>query len=103
MYEAVVFDTEVNSLDAKECVELSYATCGTQSGFSEIECRRFRPTGCFEAGAVAVHGILPSDVEECPSSSLAAIPDAEFVIGHNVDFDCDVLKIEGPKRICTWR
>lgn len=101
MVTAVVFDTEVNSLEAKECVELSYAVGDTDAGFSDIECFRFRPANKFEPGAVAVHGILPSDVEECPPSETARIPESEYVIGHNVDFDCDVLKIDGPKRICT--
>ena len=101
MVTAVVFDTEVNSLDAKECVELSYATGDTDAGFSDIVCYRYRPEGKFEAGAVAVHGILPEHVESCQPSSIAMIPDSEYVIGHNVDFDCDVLKIDGPKRICT--
>lgn len=105
MSRGIVFDTEVNSLDAKECIELAFVEIDIVEGNLvnpfPIQTSFFKPTGPFEAGAIAVHYILPADVENSPPSADAKIPEAEFIIAHNVDFDCEVLKIDGPKRICT--
>lgn len=101
---AIVFDTEVNSLDAKEVIELAHVECyfvGDKLEYGEIESGLFKPSQPFEAGAVAIHGITPFDVEACDDSSKASIPEAEFIIAHNVDFDAEVMKITNAKRICT--
>jgi len=102
----IIFDTEVNSLDAKECVELAFCEIDVREGVwetkHEIEMERFKPEQPFEAGAIAVHWITPEMVADCRPSAEAVIPEAEFIIAHNVDFDCEVLRINGPvKRICT--
>lgn len=100
----VLFDTEVNSLDAKECIELAFCPVDLTDGVyssEKIITSRHKPTQPFEAGAVAVHYIGPDDVKDCPPSADAKLPDCEYLIAHNVDFDCEVLKIESGKRICT--
>lgn len=48
-----------------------------------------------------MHGICPADVVACLDSADAILPPSEFVIAHNVDFDCEVMKITDRKRICT--
>lgn len=102
---AVVFDTEVNSLESMEVIELAFCeVCLLDGflGFSLITKKRFKPTNSFEAGAVAVHRILPEDVESSPPSSSASLPAGEYVVAHNVDFDVRVMKIsEEKKQICT--
>lgn len=105
MSRGIVFDTEVNSLDSKECIELAFVEVDVYEGqlvqHAAIQTSFFKPEQPFEAGAIAVHYILPTDVENSPPSADAKIPEAEFIIAHNVDFDCEVLKIDGPNRICT--
>jgi exodeoxyribonuclease X len=97
--EKVLFiDTEVSSLETKECLQLAFSGGETEGDYF------FRPSGEWEWGAIATHHILPSDVEDRPPSETAtqALPDSEYVIGHNVDFDCEVLGgLPGRKRICT--
>lgn len=105
MKTAIVFDTEVNSFEAKECIDLAWVEINDPSyapmSPHQIKSAYFNPTGKIEAGAIAVHGIIPQHVDNCPPSAEAKIPESEYVIGHKVDFDCEVLKVEGPKRICT--
>lgn len=101
---AVIFDTEVNSLEAMEVIELAYCWCDIVDGkytFGEIITERFKPIKPIEAGAMAVHGITDEDLMYCRQSLEASIPDAEIIIGHNVDFDAEVMKNESAKRICT--
>ena len=101
---ALIFDTEVNSLEAKEVIELAYLGVHFFEGLivcGEISTRRFKPTQPFDAGAVAVHGICPADVAGCWDSADATLPPSEYIIAHNVDFDAEVMKITDRKRICT--
>lgn len=53
-------------------------------------------------GALAAHNILPEEIEGLPHYE-GVNPQADFVIGHNVDYDAEVLRIldGGPRRICT--
>jgi exodeoxyribonuclease X len=100
MPECLVIDTEVSSLKTNECIQLAYAdTLGITGN------HRFSPSkDGWEYGAIATHHILPSDVEGCEPSASAvySLPDSDYVVGHNVDFDCLVLGgLPGRKRICT--
>jgi len=101
---ALIFDTEVNSLDAKEVIELAYVEAEFFEGeifYGVISTNRYKPSGPFQAGAVAVHGICPQDVVACHDSADAILPPSEYLIAHNVDFDCEVMHIDDRKRICT--
>ena len=63
---------------------------------------RFKPSLPMTCGAVAVHGILPSELEGCPPSSDCALPaDAQYIIGHSIDFDWQAIGSPPVKRICT--
>jgi exodeoxyribonuclease X len=108
MQTAVVFDTEVNSLKAKECIELAY-TVVEMDGMGELNfhgavAEQFEPLAPCDPGAVAIHHINPESLRGRRKSAEAR--DAvelkqEFVIAHKVDFDCEVLGITESKRICT--
>lgn len=106
MQTAIVFDTEVNRLNEPEVIELAYAPLtlsNRQIEVGEIQCLRFEPKNAFEAGAVAVHGILPDDVKGCePSANVGKfIPAATFLVAHNVDFDADAIGDKTTRRIDT--
>jgi len=100
----LIFDTEVNSLEHMEPVEVAHCVVSLDDGVlsaGPIITNRYKPSQAFEIGAISVHLIIPEDVVDCDASDTATIPITEYVIGHNVDFDMNVMKIDGPKRICT--
>lgn len=67
---------------------------------------RFLNMNPMEWGALATHHILPQDLIRCGKwfapTFHKQIKDADFLIGHNVDFDWEVVGFpEGPLRIDT--
>lgn len=64
--------------------------------------RFYRPSKEIELGALCTHHISLMDLIDCDPSDTAKLPtDAEYIIGHNVDFDWKVLGQPNVKRICT--
>ena len=108
---ALVIDCETTNLEAPEVIELAMTrvdlTDGTWTQRSDVLVERFRPSGVMDAGSVAVHHILPSELEEKRSSSQAQIlfrgfsKSDSYIIGHSVDFDVDALGGSRMRRICT--
>lgn len=110
--KAILLDCEVAN-DSNEVIELGglglqWSEEPSEGHLSAVGwyCNeRFRPEKPFDAGAIAVHRILPEDVENCAPSSEAPsrLPEGvEYVVGHNIDFDADCLGgLPGVKRICT--
>jgi exodeoxyribonuclease X len=65
--------------------------------------QRFKPDVPSTYGAMAVHHILPEELEGCPPSSSFKLPDgAEYIIGHSIDFDWEAIGAPPVKRICTF-
>lgn len=55
---------------------------------SVAEVTRYRPTKPSTMGALAVHHILPHELEGCaPSHSFQLPEDCEYIVGHSIDFD----------------
>jgi len=100
-----VIDTETTSLDNPRCIELGWV----KISFPDLEKldsfeQRYFPEIHSSLGALATHNILYSELIGNPNYKTAKLPDdAEYIIGHNVDFDARVLGvIDSPiKRICT--
>ena len=64
--------------------------------------QRYKPSRPIGLGAMAVHHILPSELEDCPPSSEFALPTCLYIVGHNIDFDWQAAgSPPGVKRICT--
>lgn len=100
----LLVDCETNGLEHREVVDLAYCEIDIIQGQLHLGTpivQRFNPATPWEAGAVAVHFIAPADVADCRPSAEAAMPECEFVVGHNCDFDCDALHNTTAKRICT--
>lgn len=101
--EAIIIDTETHDTEAPEVIELAWKMAGEMQGgycFSA----RFKPTKQMAWGALATHHILPDELVGLDPSAVApqAVPQADYWIGHNVDFDWEALgKPAGVKRICT--
>lgn len=103
MSKVLIIDTEVASLETNEVIQMSWADA---EAFNHgVNTQWFQPSGKWCPSAVAVHGIIPDDIfgdEPHSSDAVKYLPECDYVIGHNVDFDAEVLGgLPGVKRICT--
>jgi len=97
---AIILDTEATDFENAEVIELAWREFG---GPIAPTVQRFKPTKPSAWGALATHHILMEELEGMPPSDTAPlhVPDASYLIGHNVDFDWKVLGYPEGKRICT--
>jgi exodeoxyribonuclease X len=108
---AIVLDTETHKLGGNAC-ELAWMDVKIDGGIIERGGSldmRFNPLEPMTYGAMAVHGITDAVVARC--SQHTEIPHympkgLEYIIGHQVDYDCAVLEragvdLSGVRRICT--
>lgn len=96
--KALIADTETtNAEDNAEIIEAAWINHET----GEEYCERFRPTGPISFGAMATHHIMPHDLTSCRPSASFALPEVDYLIGHNIDFDWKVMGYPCAKRICT--
>ena len=118
---AYFLDTECTGKDERrEVIELAFLRCPTttdlagasnavalpnwQTCLEDVFEQRYQPTRPSELGALAVHHILPSDLEDMPpSAAAAAMPgDMRYMVGHSIDFDWQAVGSPATvKRICT--
>lgn len=102
-----IIDTETTGFVEPQVIELAWIAVDEREAFISVPTskpvvQRFKPTKQIELGAMATHHIQIEDLLYCPPSRTAALPaDAEYIIGHNVDFDWKVLRQPNVKRICT--
>ena len=103
----LIVDTETNGrkADAAEVIELAYVAVQPVGAWEAVESPhvfRFRPANGSTPGALSTHHILDEELEGCPPSSTAKLPpETQYIIGHGVDFDWEVLGKPDVKRICT--
>jgi len=104
MASAIFLDTETTTRgddpqQLQEVIQLAWLDWESQ----EIHERVFKPKVTARWGALAVHHILPSDLELArpASEALACLPAADFWVGHNIDFDWKALTSPPIRRICT--
>lgn len=101
--KAIIFDTETTGKFEPQIIEAAYiyVTLDGLTIFGEAH-QRYAPTKSIEFGAMAIDNIIPSDLEECPPHTSFKLPhDVNYIIGHNVDYDCEVAGRPEVKRICT--
>ena len=104
MPKVIIFDTEAT--DIKEPVLIEAAWLEVTS-FAPLTIggqfvQRYNPGKPISLGALATHHILDEELVECPPASSFQLPsDVSYLIGHNVDFDWQVLGQPPIKRICT--
>lgn len=101
---AYIFDSETTGLDAPQLVEAAWLRLGSISGLPVTEhfLARYKPSKPIELGALATSHILDEELAECPPHDSFAMPaDATYLIGHNVDYDWNVIGQPAIKRICT--
>lgn len=105
-----VLDTETTGhKEGAECIEIAWEKLDNNWLLSTDRpvthrsfCQRYKPSRPILFGAMNVHHIVEGDLIDCPSSSEARLPtDAEFIIGHNIDYDWKILGSKPVRRICT--
>lgn len=100
-----IIDTETTGMRDPEVIELAIKKLTTfdVGGFHETSLvYRYCPSKPIELGALATHHITAEELQDYPASSTAKLPmDAEYIIGHNIDFDWKVLGSPPVGRICT--
>ncbi|MGH8379297.1 3'-5' exonuclease [Pseudomonas sp.] len=101
---AFIFDSETTGLNEPQLVEAAWlqltAIPGLPVGSEYLQ--RFMPEKRIELGALATSHILDEDLVGCPAHTEFELPaEAEYLIGHNVDYDWGVIGRPEVKRICT--
>ena len=104
MLKAIVFDTETTGKKDPELIEAAWVrlTNLTPLNISESFNQRYRPNKTIELGAIATHHILDEELINCPvHTEFQLPPDVAYLIGHNIDYDWNVIGKPNIKRICT--
>ncbi|MFA3055851.1 putative quorum-sensing-regulated virulence factor [Acinetobacter pittii] len=106
---AIILDTETNTLNGYP-IEIAHVPTYFENGVLVVN-----KDACFdeyfscpdkiEYGAMAVHHILESDIADKPSYETFRAPECEFIIGHNIDYDIQAIRLAhkdfNAKAICT--
>lgn len=116
MNTVLLFDTETTGKDeARQPVEIAYLgfrrvvdLAGAADSIPEplsidasFSCR-YKPTVPVTLGSLAVHHILPEELEACEGPDTFKLPEGvEYLIGHSIDFDWETIGKPKVKRICT--
>jgi exodeoxyribonuclease X len=105
---AIIFDTETTDAVDGQLIEAAYSYVELDG--NSIKQRdalsfnqRYRPTKAISFGAMATHHIIEADLIGMPPHDSFSLPDeVQYLIGHNVDFDWNVIGAPAHvKRICT--
>lgn len=103
---AIVFDCESTGFIDPRIIEAGIIDVAFFDGKLQAGHGRnmfFNPEKPIELGALNTHHILDSALTHEPSYKSFALPEnVEYVIGHNIDYDMEVIgNPENYKRICT--
>ena len=104
MTNAIIFDTETTGKTDAVLIEAAWLELNSLSPFitSNPFDQRYNPGKRNELGALATHHILDEELVDCPPASSFNMPtDTEYLIGHNVDYDWNIIGKPNIKRICT--
>lgn len=101
---AYIFDTETTGLQEPQLVEAAWLRLNNPVDIEVTGSflQRYRPDKPIELGALATSHILDEELLDCPPHTEFQLPtDAQYLIGHNVDYDWKVIGQPDIKRICT--
>lgn len=100
----LIFDTETNGQETPELIEAAYLVLNDPQELRVLDMysQRFRPRQPSTLGALAVHHILDAELIDCEPSSAFTLPaGTAYLIGHNIDYDWQVIGSPAIKCICT--
>lgn len=103
---AIVIDTETHAVENPIVIEYGAAIFEIdQHGNVSLEDTAVSRHSCpvpIDFGAMATHGITDEEVADCLPFSLENVDfNADYIIGHNIDFDWTAIQKPNVKRICT--
>ncbi|UTO20566.1 DUF3820 family protein [Acinetobacter sp. Z1] len=107
---AIILDTETHDMNGYP-IEIAHVPVSFEEGTLFVEKgyafdEYFSCPEPISYGAMAVHHILESDIAGKPSYETFRLPEGvEYIIGHNVDYDIQAIKLAdnsiNAKAICT--
>lgn len=110
----LILDTEMTGLEDPEVIEAAWMAFPVVEDLAggtdlislkpdEFFNRMYKPVGEVTTGSMAVHHILPSELEGCaPSTDFRLPPDTGYLIGHSIDVDWFAIGQPDVERICTF-
>lgn len=102
--KTIIFDTEATDLKKPALIEAAWVELESLEPYrvtNPFE-QRYNPGKPISLGALATHHIMDEELVDCPPAASFTLPsDVDYVIGHNVDFDWEVIGKPDIKRICT--
>ncbi len=104
MSKSIIFDTEATGIKESVLIEAAWVELESIEPFTVINTfvQRYNPGKPITLGALATHHIMDEELIDCPLASSFTLPEnLEYIIGHNVDFDWEVIGKPEVKRICT--
>ena len=104
MPTTIIFDTEATDIKEPVLIEAAWLAINKLQPLEigEQFVQRYNPGKKISLGALATHHILDEELINCPPASSFQLPaDLTYLIGHNIDFDWQVLGQPPIKRICT--
>ena len=102
--KTIIFDTEATDLKKPVLIEAAWVELESLEPYSITNPfeQRYNPGKPISLGALATHHIMDEELVDCPPAASFTLPsDVDYVIGHNVDFDWEVIGKPDIKRICT--
>lgn len=105
-----ILDTETTGLIEPHMTEAAYSIVDINDGkvivLQQPRSKRFNPLKAISLGSMATSHICDEDVaNETPHTAFRLPSSVDYLIGHNIDYDMQVLKNAGvthtPKLICT--
>ncbi|MFM8421488.1 MAG: 3'-5' exonuclease [Verrucomicrobiota bacterium] len=99
MPKAIIFDTETTGLNAPEVIEAAWLELLSLSPlkFGDSFEQRYKPNKPISLAALATHHILDEELVDSPPSDSFKLPkDTQYLIGHNVDYDWEVIGYDEP-------
>ena len=104
MPKSIIFDTEATGIKEPVLIEAAWLELASIEPITVTNpfVQRYNPGKPITLGALATHHIMDEELVDCPSASSFKLPDdVSYIIGHNVDFDWEVIGKPEIKRICT--
>jgi len=104
MSKTIIFDTEATGIKEPVLIEAAWLELESIEPFTVANpfVQRYNPGKQISLGALATHHIMDEELIDCqPASSFKLPDDVGYIIGHNVDFDWEVIGKPEVKRICT--
>ena len=104
MSRSIIFDTEATGIKEPVLIEAAWLELASIDPLTVNNpfVQRYNPGKPITLGALATHHIMDEELVDCPPATSFSLPsDVEYLIGHNVDFDWEVIGKPEVKCICT--